>query len=206
MVHCSDATLCPILPLNAETPLRLKSPSSPCPTASCNKMPGQPLPRTTGMVPAGAGCAFELYWQPGVRLRARNRSGKSPSTKVAEICPARRHRSIRARAWPSCSRITLTLRRISGRTSAAIVPSDAATSISSWLLAKLIITCSIRLVEFSCSRASSSSSKAGLLFVINACCRIRLTNTKPWPRCCVARPGRFSPALAARNRASSTRC
>src|SRR5467141_4617564 len=39
-----EATRCPMRPANAELPLRLKSPSSPCPTASCNSTPGQPGP------------------------------------------------------------------------------------------------------------------------------------------------------------------
>src|SRR5699024_12128970 len=42
-------------PENTLEPLRLKSPSRPCPTASCNKTPGQPGPKTTGITPAGAG-------------------------------------------------------------------------------------------------------------------------------------------------------
>ena len=45
---------------NVELPLRLKSPSRPCPTASCNKIPGQPGPSTTGILPAGAGRAPRL--------------------------------------------------------------------------------------------------------------------------------------------------
>src|SRR5205823_3664580 len=52
-VHNSLATFCPMRPLKAETPLRLKSASSPCPTASCSRMPGQPGPSTTVISPAG---------------------------------------------------------------------------------------------------------------------------------------------------------
>ena len=54
------ATRSPMRPLNAEVPLRLKSPSSPWPIASCSSTPGQPGPSTTVMVPAGAGRASRL--------------------------------------------------------------------------------------------------------------------------------------------------
>jgi hypothetical protein len=40
--------------------LRLKSPSSPWPTASCSRMPGQPGPSATSITPAGAGSARRL--------------------------------------------------------------------------------------------------------------------------------------------------
>src|SRR5216684_245687 len=50
-----DATRSPMSPENAEVFLRLKSPSSPCPTASCSMTPGQPDPSTTVIAPAGAG-------------------------------------------------------------------------------------------------------------------------------------------------------
>src|SRR3989442_9909030 len=43
------ATRSPILPQNAEEPLRLKSPSRPWPIASCSSTPGQPGPSTTVM-------------------------------------------------------------------------------------------------------------------------------------------------------------
>src|SRR5947207_3213640 len=48
------ATRCPIRFENADVSLRLKSPSSPCPIASCSRIPGHPGPRTTVIVPAGA--------------------------------------------------------------------------------------------------------------------------------------------------------
>ena len=50
----------PISPAKAEVPLRLKSPSSPWPIASCSRMPGQPGPSTTSITPAGAGSASRL--------------------------------------------------------------------------------------------------------------------------------------------------
>ena len=53
-VTSAEATCCPSRPLNADTPFRLKSPSSPWPTASCRRIPGQPGPRTTVIGPAGA--------------------------------------------------------------------------------------------------------------------------------------------------------
>ena len=59
-VHWSLATGSPMRPANTELPLRLKSPSSPCPTASCSSTPGQPGPSTTVMVPAGAGSDSRL--------------------------------------------------------------------------------------------------------------------------------------------------
>ena len=54
------ATRWPIRPAKAEVPLRLKSPSSPWPTASCSITPGQPAPSTTVISPAGAGTASSL--------------------------------------------------------------------------------------------------------------------------------------------------
>jgi TldD protein len=48
------ATRLPISPAKAEVFLRLKSPSSPWPTASCSRMPGQPAPSATSITPAGA--------------------------------------------------------------------------------------------------------------------------------------------------------
>ncbi len=56
-VTSSEATGWPSRPENAEVFLRLKSPSSPCPTASWSRMPGQPGPSTTVISPAGASTA-----------------------------------------------------------------------------------------------------------------------------------------------------
>ena len=55
-----DATRWPIRPAKADVFLRLKSPSSPWPTASCSITPGQPGPSTTSISPAGAGTASRL--------------------------------------------------------------------------------------------------------------------------------------------------
>src|SRR5437588_431412 len=53
-VHFSLATRLPTSPANADVFLRLKSASSPCPTASCKSTPGHPGPSTTSISPAGA--------------------------------------------------------------------------------------------------------------------------------------------------------
>ena len=68
-VHSSLATFSPMRPENAELPLRLKSPSSPWPMASCSSTPGQPDPSTTVMVPAGAATAsrFTSAWRTASR-------------------------------------------------------------------------------------------------------------------------------------------
>src|SRR5262249_32439097 len=68
------ATCRPIRPANAEVPRRLKSPSSPWPTASCSITPGQPGPSTTSISPAGAGPASQL-------INAR------PPRPPAPLCP-----------------------------------------------------------------------------------------------------------------------
>src|SRR5919206_92734 len=54
------ATRWPTSPAKAEVFFRLKSPSSPCPTASCSMTPGQPGPSTTVISPAGAGTEPKL--------------------------------------------------------------------------------------------------------------------------------------------------
>ena len=82
-------------PLNAETPLRLKSASRPWPTASCSRMPGQPGPSTTVISPAGASTASS--WPMASRAASRAKcSGvfsfrkKSSSTRPPPP------------AWPRC--------------------------------------------------------------------------------------------------------
>ena len=59
-------------PANAELPLRLKSPSRPWPMASCSRMPGQPDPSTTVMLPAGASTAsrFTNAWRTASAAKA----------------------------------------------------------------------------------------------------------------------------------------
>ena len=74
--HALGGERWPIRPAKARGPLRLKSPSSPWPMASCSRMPGQPGPSTTSISPAGAGLASRAtrFWRrphaprlPGVR-------------------------------------------------------------------------------------------------------------------------------------------
>ena len=54
------AIILPIKSLNALVFFLLKSASRPCPIASCNKIPGQPGPKTKSITPAGAGFAWRL--------------------------------------------------------------------------------------------------------------------------------------------------
>ena len=65
------ATGRPIKPVNADVPLRLKSASSPCPTASCSRIPGQPGPSTTSISPAGAATAPSCKIAPRAASCAR---------------------------------------------------------------------------------------------------------------------------------------
>src|SRR5207244_3117677 len=78
-VHSSDATRVPIRSVKAETRLRLKSPSSPWPTASWSRMPGQPGPSTTVIVPAGAAIASRLVsaWRAASRAKRSARPSVS---------------------------------------------------------------------------------------------------------------------------------
>src|SRR5579883_3132988 len=69
-VHSSEATRVPRRSVKAETRLRLKSPSRPWPTASCSRMPGQPGPSTTVIVPAGASTASRFTRAALVNLEA----------------------------------------------------------------------------------------------------------------------------------------
>ena len=109
--------------------------------ASCNKMPGQPGPRTTVISPAGAGRASKLvkaactasltYWV--ICASSKYASPKRPPPPAEPI--SRR---------PFCSAITVTERRTKGRTSAASVPSARATSTTSYSIAKPAMTCDTR--------------------------------------------------------------
>ena len=71
------ATASPMRPAKAEVFLRLKSPSRPWPMASCNRMPGQPGPSTTGISPAGAGSEPRLTkaWRRASSAAARQVAG-----------------------------------------------------------------------------------------------------------------------------------
>ena len=84
--------------LNAETFLRLKSPSRPWPMASCSSTPGQPGPTTTVIVPAGAsarvqvaqrligGGAGEAQIRGRHRARRRTRRVRRRRTCLAAAC------------------------------------------------------------------------------------------------------------------------
>ena len=80
-----DATRMPILPVKAEVLFLMKSPSSPWPTASWSRMPGQPGPSTTGMMPAGAGAAPRLWIASETASRAHLRM----RSRVKNSSPAR---------------------------------------------------------------------------------------------------------------------
>ena len=86
-MHSGAATCWPIRPLNADVPLRLKSPSSPCPTASCSSTPGQPGPSTTVIVPAGAGTASRLTCAVRTASRTSARQ-RSPAAELGVREPA----------------------------------------------------------------------------------------------------------------------
>ena len=87
------ATGRPISPLNAEVPLRLKSASSPWPTASCSSTPGHPGPSTTSISPAGAATAPSCRIAPRAascaRLLRALGSGELPQPRAsARACRA----------------------------------------------------------------------------------------------------------------------
>ncbi len=147
-VQRGDATCSPTRFENAELPLRLKSPSRPCPTASWSKTPGQPGPRTTGIGPAGASTASKFTSAMRTASLARF-SVQSPSvndSKLRRPPPPALPRSRR----PLCSTMTETSNRTRGRISAANVPSLAITKTDSWLPAMRTVT---SLTLSSCARA-----------------------------------------------------
>ena len=77
IVQTSDATRFPIKFEKADVFFRLKSASSPWPIASCNRIPGHPPAKTTGMTPAGASTAD--------KFRIASRRGFSRVTQVSII-------------------------------------------------------------------------------------------------------------------------
>src|SRR5262249_28826582 len=80
-----EATRWPIRPAKAEVFLRLKSPSNPWPTASCNMMPGQPGARTTSISPAGAGVASRLISACRTRVAlsgGQKKAGNPPAPAI----------------------------------------------------------------------------------------------------------------------------
>jgi hypothetical protein len=99
------ATCWPSRPAKAEVFLRLKSPSSPWPTASCSMTPGQPLDSTMSKVPAGAGHRLEIdqRWRSASSAACCQLSSARNSPKpCGRPCrrsrfPAGRHRRPRRR-------------------------------------------------------------------------------------------------------------
>ena len=130
-------------PANAEVPLRLKSPSRPWPMASCSRMPGQPGPEHHGHRAGGRRHAPRDSPAPGAPPRARAPAAgrRRPVRRASSV---RRSRRSPARAGRSARRCTDTLKRTSGRTSAASSPSLLATSMTSCTAITLAITCTTR--------------------------------------------------------------
>ena len=138
------ATRWPSRPANAEVPLRLKSPSRPWPTASCSRMPGQPGPSTTSIVPAGQGTRLEVHERDAHRLVDERLPARRVEQRAELDAPAAALVADLAPPAPSLA-ITCTLRRTSGRTSPTSVPSLAATSTLAVLRRRtLAITCTMR--------------------------------------------------------------
>ena len=112
-VHSALATFWPMRPLKAETPLRLKSASSPWPTASCSRMPGQPGPSTTVISPAGASTASSMAMASRAASAAKCSGVFSFRKKSSSTRPP-------PPAWPRCGGPPFcrasaeTLRRASG--------------------------------------------------------------------------------------------
>ena len=75
-------------PEKAEVPLRLKSPSSPWPTASCSSTPGQPGPSTTGISPAGAATDSRLVSACASAMSIARLHCASSNRLVVEIAAA----------------------------------------------------------------------------------------------------------------------
>ena len=86
-VHFSLATRLPIRPAKAEVFLRLKSASSPWPTASCSRTPGHPGPRTTSISPAGASRASSCRMAWRADSLAKNSGFLSPKKKSRATRP-----------------------------------------------------------------------------------------------------------------------
>ena len=96
IVTSSLATRSPTRPLYNDVPLRLKSASSPCPTASCSSTPPPPAPMTTGNSPAGASRAPSLV----VAMRADSRRERFRGRHVE-------HADARAAAVPDVAVLAL---------------------------------------------------------------------------------------------------
>jgi hypothetical protein len=127
------ATRWPMRPLKALEPLRLKSPSSPWPMASCNKMPGQPGPRPRSfhrLAPGALPNWSVRHARPHPHTFQSACRQNRPAQNVRHHRMSPFHGALFARRSPSRDR------RTSGRTSAARVPSARATITTSYSLAK----------------------------------------------------------------------
>ena len=141
-VHKGEATFSPTRPEKVELPFRLKSPSRPCPTASCKRTPGHPGPSTTCILPAGAG--FALKFTPAIRTASlAKRDGDSELKSLSnEYLPPPPALPL-SLLFPSTA-ITETLNLTNGLISAAKTPSEDITNMCSKLLVKDAETSSTR--------------------------------------------------------------
>ena len=135
------ATRSPMRPEKAERPLRLKSPSSPWPTASCSRIPGQPGASTTGIGPAGASTAERRVTAIRAASRAKCSGGFS-SKKPGPMRPP--PPAVPSRRTPFSLAITWTRIEKSGCVSSTRIPAEFATRMRRVCSPRLAITFSIR--------------------------------------------------------------
>ena len=121
-------------PAKAEVPLRLKSPSRPCPIASCRRMPGQPGPQhDRHRCPPGRPPRSSL--RHGLARRLGGEAAPAPFLReeVEGDPPAP---AVRADLrLPPSSAIAVTFSRVSGRTSPTVQPEAVAISMTTSSLA-----------------------------------------------------------------------
>ena len=111
------AAICwPISPAKATDPLRLKSPSSPWPMASCSRIPGQPGPKHHVHHTGRGGYGLEVHQRDAQRL-ARLGLPVGRVEQARSRPRARRRPHVPLSRRPSCSTMTETLSRVMGRTS-----------------------------------------------------------------------------------------
>ena len=145
------ATRSPMRPEKAESPLRLKSPSRPWPTASCSRIPGQPGASTTGIGPAGAGTASSSV----TAMRAASLAKYSGDFSAKNSGPSRPPPpALPSRRTPLSLAMALTRIENSGCTSSTSTPSELAIRTRRVCSPRLANTFSIR---GSCARAARSA-------------------------------------------------